>query len=49
MRYPVKLEGFEGQTIEIQPGGFLSGPKLLVNRQSEQKGKKSAQADSAAK
>jgi hypothetical protein len=38
MRYPVRLEGFEGQTIEIQPGGLFSGPKVLVNRQPAPKG-----------
>ena len=33
MRYPLPLEGFEGQTIEVQPSGLLSGPRLLVNGQ----------------
>lgn len=38
MRYPVQLDGFEGQTIEIQPGGLFSGPRILVNRQPAPKG-----------
>ena len=33
MRYPLHLDGFEGQTLEVQPPGILSGPKLLVNGQ----------------
>jgi hypothetical protein len=44
MRYPVRLEGFEGQTIEIQPGGLFSGPKVLVNRQPAPKGSKRLEA-----
>ncbi|HVH31259.1 MAG TPA: hypothetical protein VNA31_06300 [bacterium] len=39
MRYPVHLEGFEGQTLEIQPGGLFSGPKIFVNHQLAPKGK----------
>ena len=39
MRYPVRLEGFEGQTLEIQPGGLFSGPKVFVNHQPAPKGK----------
>ena len=39
MRYPVRLEGFEGQTLEIQPGGLFSGPKVFVNHQQAPKGK----------
>jgi len=30
MNYPVVLGGFEGQSIEVQPGGFFSMPRLLV-------------------
>ncbi len=33
MNYPITLEGFEGQTIEVQPAGTFSGYKLLVNGQ----------------
>src|SRR5258708_1901146 len=33
MRYPLQLDGFEGQTVEVQPSGLLTGPKLLVNGQ----------------
>lgn len=39
MRYPVHLEGFEGQTLEVQPGGLFSGPKVFVNHQPAPKGK----------
>jgi hypothetical protein len=39
MRYPVHLEGFEGQTLEIQTGGLFSGPKVFVNHQPAPKGK----------
>jgi hypothetical protein len=39
MRYPVRLEGFEGQTLEIQPGGFFSSPKVFVNHQPAPRGK----------
>src|SRR5579859_2238227 len=33
MRYPLRLEGFEGQTVEVQPSGLFVGPGLLVNGQ----------------
>lgn len=33
MKYPVKLEGFEGQTVELESAGLISGAKLLVNGQ----------------
>jgi hypothetical protein len=36
--YPIELEGFEGQTIEVQPAGFVSGAKLIVNGQPAPKG-----------
>ena len=38
MGYPVKLPGFEGQEIVVEPAGFFSGPKLLVNGQPAPKG-----------
>jgi len=31
MNYPVKIEGFEGQNIEVRAAGLLSGAKLFVN------------------
>lgn len=40
MKYPVNLQGFEGQAIELQTQGMLSGPKLLVNGKSASKGAK---------
>jgi hypothetical protein len=43
MRYPITLEGFDGQTIEIQPTSLWSGPKLLVNGQPAAKGAKRGQ------
>ncbi|NTU83636.1 MAG: hypothetical protein HGA45_30410 [Chloroflexales bacterium] len=43
MDYPINLEGFEGQAIVVQPAGFLSGPKLLVNGQPAAKGQKRGQ------
>ena len=42
-RYPLKLDGFEGQTLEVQPPGVLSGPKLLVNGQPAPAGPKRGQ------
>jgi len=39
MRYPVHLDGFEGQTLEIQPGSLFSGPKVFVNHEPASKGK----------
>ena len=39
MSYPVKLPGFEGQEIVVEPAGFFSGPRLLVNGQPAPKGK----------
>jgi hypothetical protein len=39
MRYPIYLDGFEGQTLEIQPGGLFSGPKVFVNHQPAPRGK----------
>lgn len=39
MGYPVKLPGFEGQELVVEPAGFFSGPKLTVNGQPAPKGK----------
>jgi hypothetical protein len=43
MNYPITLEGFEGQTIDVQTAGFLTGPKLLINGQPASKGPKRGQ------
>ncbi len=43
MNYPIKLEGFEGQTIEVQPAGTFSGYKLLINGQPAPDGLKHGQ------
>jgi len=40
MKYTVNLPGFEGQTIEMQSQGMLSGAKLLVNGKPAPKGPK---------
>ena len=40
MNMPITLEGFEGQTIELQPGTFWKGPILLVNGQPAPNGPK---------
>lgn len=40
MKYTVNLQGFEGQTIEVQSQGMLSGAKLLVNGKPASKGTK---------
>jgi hypothetical protein len=42
MNYPIKLQGFEGQTIEVQ-SSFIAGPKLLVNGRPAPNGKKRGQ------
>jgi len=39
LRYPISLDGFEDQTLEIQPGGLFSGPKVFVNHQPAPRGK----------
>jgi len=39
MSYPVTLPGFEGKEIVVEPAGFFSGPKLMVNGQPAPKGK----------
>lgn len=31
VRYPVKIEGFEDQNIQLESSGFFSPPRLLVN------------------
>jgi len=38
MTYPITLEGFENQTIEIEAPGLFSSPRLLVNGQPAAKG-----------
>ena len=38
MSYPVKLQGFEGQELVVEPAGLFSGPKLLVTGQPAPKG-----------
>jgi hypothetical protein len=43
VNYSIKLEGFEGQTIEVQPAGTFSGYKLLVNGQPAPQGPKRGQ------
>ncbi len=40
MKYPIRLAGFEGQQIEVQPPGFWSGPRLLVNGKPPPKDKR---------
>lgn len=40
MQYPVIIEGFENQKIEVKAPGLLAGPKLLVNGQPAPKGPK---------
>ena len=38
MTYPISLEGFEDQTIEIEAPGLFSTPRLLVNGKPAPKG-----------
>lgn len=40
MQYPVQIEGFEDQMIEVKAPGLVAGPKLLVNGQPAAKGPK---------
>ncbi len=40
MLYQVQLEGFEGQTIQVQPAGAFSSAKLLVDGQPAARGTK---------
>ena len=40
MKYPVNLQGFEGQTIEVQTQGLLSGARQFVNGKPASKGTK---------
>lgn len=40
MKYSLNLQGFEGQMIELQTQGMLSGPKLLVDGKTAPKGEK---------
>jgi hypothetical protein len=43
VNYPITLEGFEGQAIDVQTAGFLTGPKVLINGQPAAKGPKRGQ------
>lgn len=43
MNYPINIEGFEGQTLEMKPSGLWAGPQLLVNGQPAAKGAKRGQ------
>lgn len=43
MKYPVTIDGFDGQMIEVQSAGMLSGPKLMVNGVEAPKGPKRGQ------
>jgi hypothetical protein len=43
MNYPINIEGFEGQTLEMKPSGLWAGPQLLVNGQPAAKGPKRGQ------
>ena len=43
MNYPINIDGFEGQTLEMKPSGMLAGPQLLVNGQPAAKGPKRGQ------
>jgi hypothetical protein len=40
MIYPVNIEGFENQTIEVKPTGLFKGPQLLIYGQPAPKGNK---------
>lgn len=40
MKFIVDLQGFEGQTIEVESQGMLSGAKLRVNGKLASKGEK---------
>lgn len=41
MRYQINLRGFEGQTIEVQSPGLLTGAKLFINGELAPRGAKS--------
>ncbi|MFZ2358493.1 MAG: hypothetical protein WA040_04045 [Anaerolineae bacterium] len=43
MNYPINIDGFEGQTLEMKPSGMFAGPHLLVNGQPAAKGPKRGQ------
>lgn len=43
MKYQINLRGFEGQTIEIQSPGLLTGAKLFVNGEPAPRGAKRGQ------
>jgi hypothetical protein len=38
MNYPIRIEGCEGQNIEVQLSTMFAGPKLFVNGQPASKG-----------
>jgi hypothetical protein len=40
MNYPITLEGFEGQALEVRSAGVLKGVTLLINGQPAAKGRK---------
>ncbi len=40
MKYQINLRGFEGQTVEVQPPGLLSGSKLFLNGEPAPRGAK---------
>jgi hypothetical protein len=40
VNYSIQIDGFEGQTIEVQSPSIFSGPKLFVNGQPASKGPK---------
>jgi hypothetical protein len=40
MAIPLHIEGFEGQNIQVEPAGFFTAARLLVDGQPAPKGKK---------
>ena len=40
MQYPVKIEGFEGQTLAVTSDELISNPILLIDGQPAPKGEK---------
>jgi hypothetical protein len=43
MNYPLVIDGFEGQNLEVKSSGFWAGPQLLVNGQPAPKGPRRGQ------
>ena len=43
MKYPILLEGFDGQTIEVDPPGLLKAARIHVNGNAAPKGKRKGQ------